>query len=487
MTESTPKEKIIQICKNFDPNDPESTLIEQVNDILELGEEILKSEPELDPELTIGNFLDDIAGSVIDAQIQIDALSREYSANRRAVASSTTFRIPRVEAAIHFDFKQVDATGTRLSLRRATAERSFEHEISFEVIAVPPPVEVVQIIAANRPWGFVVDLASVRDMLIARLKSPKLLIGGPEYEVLRALEAGVNRHNLVVLRIEDDLHVLMGSRMSVGGKFWIHGVIPPEGPITLVSGSAGHLHHFFETILGGTRNWKDIHGLVKKVQAAVDNSNAELAKALEALDDAVPEASSPLSRILTQIAESVVEAQQALDARSDAYLAAGPLVPTAFRIPSVHAKLAFEFSASRRKRIKAKIRKRRDTQSNDEQRVAFDIVAAPPDPKDARMPCTSGRIAFMCVESRSERERLRTQIEAELAKHHDDALERSITAERFANARILCNGEQYIVLVRDAVNPARIYAIPVDPVRLLNLDVQVDAKLLPFFEGWLPS
>lgn len=100
-----------------------------------------------DTESDFSSFLTNVGGAVVDAQRQLDHESEKYlneTAKKDHVLPSV-FRIPKVSANIKFAMKKVDEKGFNIILakKKNESEVSLNQGLDFEVVAVPPPPEVM--------------------------------------------------------------------------------------------------------------------------------------------------------------------------------------------------------------------------------------------------------------------------------------------------------------------------------------------------------
>lgn len=102
-------------------------------------------ERELDEDVTgIDGFFETVGEGIIKAQKSLDARTIEYLATRPAVP--TAFRIPKTSAEIHFSATERSSGGflAKIFTSDEETEKMTKHKVSFDVVATPPPPEVIQ-------------------------------------------------------------------------------------------------------------------------------------------------------------------------------------------------------------------------------------------------------------------------------------------------------------------------------------------------------
>ncbi|WP_193210706.1 hypothetical protein [Luteolibacter marinus] len=112
----------------------------------------------------IDSFFQAVGQGVVDAQRGLDEQTLDYLADNPVVP--TTFRIPKTTAEIHFSAKQRTSGSllARVFSRTEEQEQMTRHSVQFEVVAVPPPPELLQEL---NTWlaGFVVTNLAIRRLV----------------------------------------------------------------------------------------------------------------------------------------------------------------------------------------------------------------------------------------------------------------------------------------------------------------------------------
>lgn len=101
-------------------------------------------------------FFGEVSNGMLTAQRHLDQQSARYSAESAAGQEGgmpTLFRIPKASAEFQFAMEESSSQGFNvliLSGERAKKE-TVHHKVSFDVVAVPPPPEMLQEILRERP------------------------------------------------------------------------------------------------------------------------------------------------------------------------------------------------------------------------------------------------------------------------------------------------------------------------------------------------
>lgn len=91
----------------------------------------------------IEQFFEAIGEGARNAQKSLDEQSEKYLLERPDFAPATTFRIPKVSANLKLAMNQIDSkkVGFVVVNKKSETQRLFEQEISFDIVAAPPPPE----------------------------------------------------------------------------------------------------------------------------------------------------------------------------------------------------------------------------------------------------------------------------------------------------------------------------------------------------------
>ena len=115
-------------------------------------------ERELEEEVAgIDGFFETVGEGIIKAQKSLDVRTIEYLATRPAVP--TAFRIPKTSAEIHFSASERSSGGflAKIFTGDEETEKMTKHKVSFDVVAIPPPPEVIQQMGLSWLANFVVS------------------------------------------------------------------------------------------------------------------------------------------------------------------------------------------------------------------------------------------------------------------------------------------------------------------------------------------
>lgn len=109
-------------------------------------------------------FFESVSRGMIDAQRDLDRRSVEYSGSAAPGALPTAFRIPKANAEFQFGIESSTTRGLNVLILSAeqSQKEMVRHKVSFDVVAVPPPPEVVARIATERP-GLAARLRKLAD------------------------------------------------------------------------------------------------------------------------------------------------------------------------------------------------------------------------------------------------------------------------------------------------------------------------------------
>ena len=154
-------------------------------------------------ESELSSFLVNIGEAVVDAQRELDKESERYlseTAGKDHLVSSV-FKIPKVSANIKFavNNKRGKKFGILVSRRKTESETSLNQGLDFEVMAVPPPPEVLAEIIKNGMPRFSFELSrSGRERIFNVIEN---LIGNKKNHKLALLVNEENRDRVVILNV----------------------------------------------------------------------------------------------------------------------------------------------------------------------------------------------------------------------------------------------------------------------------------------------
>ena len=154
-------------------------------------------------ESELSSFLVNIGEAVVDAQRELDKESERYlseTAGKDHLVSSV-FKIPKVSANIKFavNRRRGKKFGILVSRRKTESETSLNQGLDFEVMAVPPPPEVLSEIIKNGMPRFSFELSrSGRERIFNVIKN---LIGKKKNHKLALLVDDENRDRVVILNV----------------------------------------------------------------------------------------------------------------------------------------------------------------------------------------------------------------------------------------------------------------------------------------------
>jgi len=184
------------------------------------------------------DFLHSVGKSVINAQEEIDIESMKYlqGVKNNPYLQPSTFRIPSVKAEMKFALEKTKGKRLGLVFYRRTQQAREQHQqsLSFEIKAVPPPVELIKQVLHDAP-GIRVELDptrrkeildivekvhGVRAPLTNAIDRPRVLIwvpgDDPEYFLFRGTrdKLGVWHLSIKSDRLEDSLVEILPYRVE---------------------------------------------------------------------------------------------------------------------------------------------------------------------------------------------------------------------------------------------------------------------------------
>lgn len=117
---------------------------------------VSSSAPNADLRTSFGDFISSVGRSVADAQSELDRQARHHVATSKSLGGPllpTLYRIPKLSAEVKFAFEKETGKGLNLLFFSKKENSSEEHQqsISFDIVAVPPPPELVERLASGVP------------------------------------------------------------------------------------------------------------------------------------------------------------------------------------------------------------------------------------------------------------------------------------------------------------------------------------------------
>jgi hypothetical protein len=152
----------------------------------------------------IATFFQTVGEGVVTAQERLDRKSGEYIRNREEHALPSVFRIPKAAAEISFAMQRESSEKFSVLIYGAgdSRQQSQQHKISFEIMAVPPPPELMATLALERPLDLVfVASAEERQQVQKTLRSFARRASAAEKE--RAQEIAREEHFRRTLVLRD--------------------------------------------------------------------------------------------------------------------------------------------------------------------------------------------------------------------------------------------------------------------------------------------
>jgi len=137
--------------------------------------------PAFEPRSNIQEFFQAIGEGVRAAQQNLDDQSAAYIRNRPAFAPETVFRVPKVSANLRLGLTKVGTRGFNfIVINKAEETQEVEQEISFEVVAAPPPPDALEAIA-DLPLGQIIasnpiDRNAARERLAQEAERQKQIV-----------------------------------------------------------------------------------------------------------------------------------------------------------------------------------------------------------------------------------------------------------------------------------------------------------------------
>jgi hypothetical protein len=133
------------------------------------------SSPLADLRTSFGDFISSVGRSVADAQSDLDREARNHVVRSKGLGGPlfpTLYRIPKLSAEVKFAFEK--QTGRRLNLlffsKKENSSEEHQQSISFDIVAVPPPPELVERLESGVPAVRLVLEPRVRERIFMALR-----------------------------------------------------------------------------------------------------------------------------------------------------------------------------------------------------------------------------------------------------------------------------------------------------------------------------
>lgn len=96
--------------------------------------------------MRLENFFQMVGEGVVAAQQELDEQSQQYLNTRPDFSQPSVFRIPKVGAEIQFAMETTQTKGFNVFVygSQDTRQQSQQHKVSFDIIAAPPPPDIIQ-------------------------------------------------------------------------------------------------------------------------------------------------------------------------------------------------------------------------------------------------------------------------------------------------------------------------------------------------------
>jgi len=149
--------------------------------------------------LSLSGFFASVGEGLIGAQRALDQQSEQYvrSLGDRATALPSVFRVPKVSAELQFAIEIIDEKRIDIifAAKESSQRRAMQQKIAFDIVAMPPPVELLDGTADRRAIAVrLKDSAAsdgtIADRISSALADAVVLRGGQSWLVARRLESG---------------------------------------------------------------------------------------------------------------------------------------------------------------------------------------------------------------------------------------------------------------------------------------------------------
>lgn len=146
--------------------------------------------------ITLTKFMGDIADGMIAAQGDLDKASNQYIAGVRATGGTalpSLFRVPKISGEFQFavSTKQEKGFNIIVASKSDTTQKSMQQKMSFEIVAVPPPPELLNTSAERELVRLALNASAdaLAKELGSRFDSALFLRGKASWLVLWARDA----------------------------------------------------------------------------------------------------------------------------------------------------------------------------------------------------------------------------------------------------------------------------------------------------------
>ena len=121
----------------------------------------------------IENFFETVGQGLINAQTQLDRQSVDYIMKKPVQIQPTIYKIPKVNAEIHFAIEKSKKKGFNVLIYGSSEEHRKEqqHKVSFDIVAAPPPPDIAQKLQKINIGGFLLADPISRKIAKQALKS----------------------------------------------------------------------------------------------------------------------------------------------------------------------------------------------------------------------------------------------------------------------------------------------------------------------------
>jgi hypothetical protein len=176
----------------------------KLNDAKDALIKLEKMTPGAATPMQLENFFQMVGEGVVAAQHKLDEQSQQYLNTRPDFSQPSVFRIPKVGAEIQFAMESTQTKGFNVFVygSQDTRQESQQHKVSFDIIAAPPPPDLMQQLETNGIQFGQVFVANIDD----REKIRKMLLesvsdlGSVTGKKIKSLTTDVAFRNILILR-----------------------------------------------------------------------------------------------------------------------------------------------------------------------------------------------------------------------------------------------------------------------------------------------